>query len=160
MKNFTINDLVRQAVVAALYVVLVLMFHFLSFEANQFRIAEILLILILFDKKSAVGLTIGVIVANFFSNQALYDLTFGVLATIITLVLMIYLRKWPYIALLMPSLINGPIIGLMLKIATGAPFLLTFFNVFIGEFTVTYIFGLPIYYLLKRLNFEDIYFLK
>lgn len=160
MKNFTINDLLRQAVIAALYVVLVLIFHFLSFEAIQFRIAEILLILILFDKKSAIGLTVGIVIANLFSPLLLYDLVFGIFATITTLLVMLYLRKWPYIALLIPSLINGPVIGLMLKIATGAPFLLSSLQVFIGEFTVTYIFGLPIYYLLKKLNFEAVYFQK
>lgn len=160
MKNFTINDLVRQAVIGSLYVVLVIIFYGLSFDAIQFRVAEILLVLVLFDKKSVVGLTVGVIIANLFSPMILYDLVFGVAATVIALLLMLYLRKWPYIALLMPSLINGPIIGLMLFIATGAPFLLTSLQVFIGEFVVTYVFGLPIYYLLKKFNFKDIYFRK
>lgn len=160
MKNFTINDLVRQAVIGSLYVVLVIIFYGLSFDAIQFRVAEILLVLVLFDKKSVVGLTVGVIIANLFSPMILYDLVFGVAATVIALLLMLYLRKWPYIALLMPSLINGPIIGLMLFIATGAPFLLTSLQVFIGEFVVTYVFGLPIYYLLKKFNFEDIYLRK
>src|SRR5690554_150258 len=158
LQNFTIKDLLRQAIIASLYVVLVLIFHFVSFDAIQFRVAELLLILVFFDQKSVVGLTIGVVISNLFSPIMLYDIAFGTLATTITLLLMLLLRKWPYIALLIPSIINGPVIGLMLYIATGAPFLLTTLQVFIGEFVVTYIFGLPIYYLLKRLNFENIYF--
>lgn len=157
MKNFTINDLVRQSTIAAIYVILVLMFHWLSFEDIQIRIAEILLILILFDNKSFYGLTVGVIVANLFSPMLFYDLIFGVSATIITLILMIFLKKWPYIALLVPSLVNGPIIGLMLYLASGFPFLLSAVQVFIGQFIITYIIGLPVYYLLKRLNFKEIY---
>lgn len=157
MKNFTILDLARQAVIAAIYVALVLIFHWISFAEIQFRIAELLLILVFFDKKSVIGLTVGVIVANFFSPMLLYDLVFGVSATVITLLLMLFLKKWPPIALLMPSLINGPIIGLMLHIALGLPFWLSSIQVFIGEFTVTYIIGLPLYYLLKKLNFQEIY---
>lgn len=158
MKKFTILDLLRQSIIAALYVVLILIFHFLSFNDIQFRIAELLLILILFDNKSFYGLTIGVIIANLFSPLLLYDITFGVTASILTMLFMILFKKWPYIALLMPSLINGPIIGLMLYLALDLPFLLTSFSVFIGEFVVTYVIGLPIYYLLKKLNFQEIYF--
>ncbi len=157
MKKFTILDLVRQSTIAAIYVILVLMFHWLSFEDIQFRIAEILLILVLFDSKSVYGLTIGVIIANLFSPLLLYDLIFGVSATVITLIIMVFLKRWPYIALLIPSLVNGPIIGLMLYLALDWPFLISAIFVFIGEFTVTYIVGLPVYYLLKRLNFQEIY---
>ena len=157
LQNFTIKDLLRQAIIASLYVVLVLIFHFVSFDAIQFRVAELLLILVFLTKECCRS--------NYwcsyikpFSPIMLYDIAFGTLATTITLLLMLLLRKWPYIALLIPSIISGPVIGLMLYIATGAPFLLTTLQVFIGEFVVTYIFGLPIYYLLKRLNFENIYF--
>lgn len=160
MIDLKINDLVRQALIAALYVVLVLIFHWLSFDAIQFRVAEILLILIFFDKKSIIGLTIGSIVANLFSPMLLYDLAFGVMATIITLCLMLLFRKYPIIALLIPSLINAPIIGFMLTLATNAPFWLSTIQVFIGEFVVTFIFGLPVYMLLKKLNFKQIYFRK
>lgn len=160
MKKFTIIDLARQAIIAALYVALVLIFYSLSYDAIQFRVAELLLVLVFFDKKSVVGLTVGAITANLFSPMLLYDLLFGVGATVITLALMVLLKKWPYIALLVPSLVNGPLVGLMLNIATGAPFILTSIQVFLGEFIVTYIFGLPLYYLLKKFNFEDIYLRK
>ena len=66
LQNFTIKDLLRQAIIASLYVVLVLIFHFVSFDAIQFRVAELLLILVFFDKKSVVGLTIGVVISNLF----------------------------------------------------------------------------------------------
>lgn len=160
MKKFTIIDLVRQSTIAAIYVILVLMFHWLSFEDIQIRIAELLLILVLFDKKSIYGLTVGVVIANLFSPLLLYDLVFGVSATIITLILMILLKKWPYVALLVPSLVNAPIIGLMLYLALGLPFLISAISVFIGEFIITYIIGLPVYYLLKRLDFQEIYSYK
>ncbi len=160
MKRFSIIDITRQATIASLYVVLVFIFQWISFEAIQFRVAELLLLLILFDKKSIFGLTLGVFVANLFSPLLLYDITFGVIASVITMLLMILFRKRPYIALLFPSLINAPIIGLMLHLITGAPFLITLLYVFIGQFVVTYIIGLPVYYLLKKLNFQNIYFFE
>lgn len=160
MKKFTVLDLIRQSIIAALYVVLILIFHAFSFKEIQFRIAEILLILILFDNKSIYGLTIGVIIANLFSPMLIYDLTFGVSASVLTMLFMMLFKKRPYIALLMPSLINAPIIGIMLSHVFDIPFLLASLSVFIGEFVVTYVVGLPIYYLLKNLNFEDIYFRK
>ncbi|MDY0115275.1 MAG: QueT transporter family protein, partial [Acholeplasmatales bacterium] len=60
--NFTIKDLIKQALIAAIYLVLVIIFWEFSFKEIQFRIAEILLILIFFDKKSIIGLTLGVII--------------------------------------------------------------------------------------------------
>ncbi len=158
MKKFTLIDLVRQSIIASIYVVLVYAFYFISFKSIQFRIAEILLILVFFDKKSIIGLTLGVIVANLASPMLPYDMTFGVLATLISLVFLLIFRKWPYIALIFPAIINGLIVGLMLYLALDLPFLLSSLYVFIGEFTVVYIFGLPIYYILKKINFEEIYF--
>jgi len=59
MKNLILLDVLKQAMLAAIYVVLVYIFQFASFGLVQFRIAELLMIFILFDKKSIIGLTIG-----------------------------------------------------------------------------------------------------
>lgn len=156
--KLTLLDLVRQSVIASIYVLMVFAFQFLSFEAIQFRVAEILLILVFFDKKSVIGLTIGIFIANLFSPMLPYDMTFGVLATLLSLASLILLRKWPYIALLLPAIINGLIVGLILYLALGLPYIASAFYVFIGELTVVYIFGLPIYYILKKIEFEEVYF--
>jgi uncharacterized membrane protein len=42
----------KNAMIASIYVVLLYVFQFLSFELVQFRIAELLLVLILFNSKS------------------------------------------------------------------------------------------------------------
>lgn len=158
MKNFSILDLSRQAIIAAIYVVLVFALQWISFGDIQFRVAEFLLILVFFDKKSVVGLTLGVVIANLFSPMLAYDMTFGVAATLLTLTSMILLRKWPYVALLMPALFNGILVGYSLYLAFDLPFIISAASVAIGEFTVTYVFGLPLYYILKKINFETIYF--
>lgn len=151
-------DLVRQSVIASIYVLMVFAFQFMSFEAIQFRVAEILLILVFFDKKSVVGLLIGVIIANLFSPMLPYDMTFGVMATFLSLGALLLFRKRPYIALICPTIINGLIIGWMLTLAFATPFYLNALYVFLGELTVVYVFGLPIYYLLKKIEFESVYF--
>ncbi len=158
MKNFSVLDLSRQAIIAAIYVVLVFAFQWISFGDIQFRVAELLLLLVFFDKKGAVGLTLGVVIANLFSPMLAYDMTFGVGATLLTLTLMILLRKWPYVALLMPALFNGLLVGYSLYLAFDLPFIASAISVGIGEFTVTYIIGLPLYYILKQIHFETIYF--
>ena len=158
MKNFNVLDLSRQAIIAAIYVVLVFAFQWISFGDIQFRIAELLLLLVFFDKKSLVGLTLGVVIANLFSPMLAYDMTFGVAATLLTLASLILLRKWPYIALLMPALFNGLLVGYSLYLAFDLPFVASVISVSIGEFTVTYVIGLPLYYILKKIHFETIYF--
>jgi len=155
--NFTIKDLIKQALIAAIYLVLVIIFWEFSFKEIQFRIAEILLILIFFDKKSIIGLTLGVIIANFFSPLLLFDLTFGVLASILSFFVLLLLKRWPYLALVFPALINGFIIGLGLAIIYELPYFITILTVFIGEFLVVYGLGLPLYYLLKRYHFEEVF---
>lgn len=158
MKKFTLTDLTRQAAIASIYIVLVFIFQFMSFEVVQFRIAEVLLILILFDRKAIFGLLVGIFFSNLFSPLGLYDIVFGVLASAITFGLIFVTRKKPYISLLFPSIINGIIIGIMLHFLLDTPIWVSIGSVFVGEFVVTYILGLPLYYILKKSNFEKIYF--
>lgn len=156
--KFSILDLLRQAIIAALYVLLVFVFQAFSFGEVQFRVAEVLLILIFFDKKSVIGLTLGVFVANLFSPMLAFDLSFGVFATVLSVFLMIITRKWPYIALIFPSVVNGIIIGLGLYFVLKVPIYVSIPSVFLGEFVVTYLVGLPLYYTLKRIRFESLYY--
>ncbi len=158
MKKFSVLDLSRQAIIAAIYVVLVFAFQWISFQDIQFRVAELLLLLVFFDKKSVVGLTLGVVIANLFSPMLAYDMTFGVAATLLTLASLVLLRKWPFIALVFPAIFNGLLVGYSLYLAFDLPFIASAISVAIGEFTVTYLVGLPLYYILKKINFETIYF--
>lgn len=58
-RNFDLKDIVIQMTISAIYVVLVFVFYFMSFEAIQFRIAEILLVLVFFNKKHTIGIVFG-----------------------------------------------------------------------------------------------------
>ncbi|MDY0209871.1 MAG: QueT transporter family protein [Acholeplasma sp.] len=160
MFHFTLKDWIKQSLIAALYVSLVFAFIPISFGEVQFRVAEILLILVFFDKKVMIGLTIGTFVANFFtpaSPMLPFDLTLGVLATFLSLLTMITIKN-KYIALFAPSVFNGLLVGLSLYLAFGTPLYLGMPSVFIGEFVVTYVVGLPLYKVLqKNTGFKELF---
>lgn len=159
MFHFTLKDWIRQSLIASLYVVLVLLFLPISFGEIQFRVAELLLIVVFFDNKAVLGLTVGTFVANLYSPgpQLPFDLTLGVLATFLSVISMVWIKN-KYIALLAPTLFNGIIIGYILHVVWGLPLLLTMLYVAIGEFGVTYLVGFPVYKILnKHTGFKSLF---
>lgn len=145
-----LKDLIKQSMIAAIYVVMVMVLRFASFELIQFRVAEVLMILILFDKKSIIGLTIGCFVANWLGAAIIIDVIFGTLATTIAGILMYITRKHALLAFAWPAIINGLIIGLILTFGyLVGPLYYTIPSVFIGEAVVMYAIGFPIYLSLK-----------
>lgn len=158
MKNYVLKDFLLQSMIAAIYVVLVFVFQFLSFETVQFRIAEVLLILVFFNKKHAIGLTLGTFVANYLmSPYGIVDALFGTLATVIALILMIIISKPKLLSLLFPALSNAVVIGLMISIMNQIPFLPIAMWVFLGEAAVMLVLGYPLYiYLNDNQHFKEI----
>ena len=151
MNKIGLKDFILQAMIAAIYVVLVYVFQFASFGLIQFRVAEVLMILVLFDKKSIIGLTIGCFFANLLGGAIIYDVIFGTLATTIAGMLMIWTKKMIYVSFLMPAIANGVIVGFILTYAYDLGMLyVTIPAVFIGEFAVMYLLGLPLYHALKN----------
>ncbi len=114
MKTWTLFDFARQTMIAAIYAVLVYIFSFASFGLIQFRVAEVLMILVFFDRKSVVGLTIGVFVSSLIYGAIPLDLIFGPIATALAGLAMIMLKKKPILAMIFPALFNGIIIGYVL----------------------------------------------
>ena len=70
MNKMYLKDLIFQALIGAIYVVLVLVLIPISFGQVQFRIAEALLVLVFFNKKNMIGLLLGTFVANLFSPES------------------------------------------------------------------------------------------
>lgn len=146
MKNMVLIDFLKQSMIAAIYVVLVFLLRFASFGLIQFRVAEVLMILVLFDKKSIIGLTLGCFIANWLGGAIIIDIIFGTLATTIAGILMYVTRKQIFLALIWPAVINGLIIGLILTYAYQVgPLYYSIPSVFVGEAVILYGLGLPIY---------------
>ncbi len=141
--------LVVQGMIAAIYAALTLALEPISYGMLQFRLSEILLVLVLLNRPSWIGLTLGCFIANIFSPLGILDVVFGTLATALTCGGMLLVRR-PAVALLLPALINGVIIGLLLHLVYSLPLIVSIAYVGAGEFVVTYIPGLLIYYRLKN----------
>jgi len=86
-----IKQLVTNAIVASLYVVVTLIFP--SFTALQMRISELFAHLPVFNKKYTVGLLLGVGIANIWSPFGIFDVVFGTLHSAVSVFLMFVLTK-------------------------------------------------------------------
>lgn len=141
-----VEFLVKSSIVAAIYAALTMLLPF-SYLGVQFRIAEILVLLVFIDKRYIYGLTLGCLIANLGSPLGPVDVIFGTLATLIAL-LLISKTKNLFVATLWPAVVNGIIIGLLLYYLLDLPFLLSAAQVFFGEFVVVTLIG---YFLFKRI---------
>lgn len=152
MNNFTTKDLILNALVGAIYVVLVIALSFISYGEIQFRIAEVLLVLLFFNPKLALGLLMGTFISNIGSPLGIIDSIFGTIASMIGILGIFLFRKKPAIGLLFPVISNGIIVSIMLKLVLDLPIFLSFLSVAFGEAVVLYLLGLPVYYYISKRN--------
>jgi uncharacterized membrane protein len=148
LKRLAIN-----ALIAAIYVNLTLVTASFAYRDIQFRIAEILILLVFFRKDYLFGVAIGCFLANLFGPLGLIDAVFGTLATIASGLLIAYSKRL-FVATLFPVLINGLVVGAELHFLEGLPFWLTAASVAIGEFVVVSIIG---YLAMRKLRHNDFF---
>lgn len=150
-----VDYLTKQAAIAALYVVLTLVFSPLSFGAIQFRVSELLMLFILVDRRYITGLTLGVFVANIFSPLGIVDIIFGTSATLVALLVYVVIatKNWERFVVFIGSLtiFNAIIVGLELAIVGFADnFFFAFITVGLSELILTII-AIAIYITAKPL---------
>lgn len=92
MKKLTIRDVADIAIVAAIYVVLTVTppLNAISYGAYQFRISEMMNFMAFYNPKYIIGVTIGCMIANFFSF-GLLDVFVGGGSTLVFLSLGVWL---------------------------------------------------------------------
>jgi len=148
MKNLTVRDMADIAIVAAIYVVLTITppLNAISYGAYQFRISEMMNFLAFYNPKYIIGVTIGCMIANFFSF-GLIDVFVGGGSTLVFLSLGVWLfskykndylfngliRKDHFFFSILFS-ISMITIAAELHIVAEAPFFFTWFSTGIGEF--------------------------
>lgn len=149
--KMSVKFLTQGAVIAALYVVLVLVFDYCSFGPIQFRIAEALTILPYFTPAAIPGLFVGCLIANIIGGAAIWDIVFGSIATLIGAVGTYLLRKNKWLAPLPPILANTVIVPFVLKYAYGSEGVFAMFFVTIGasEFIICGIIGMALLFALN-----------
>jgi uncharacterized membrane protein len=163
--------IVQGAIIAAMYAVLTVGQNVLipgsASMAVQFRVAEAMTILAFFTPAAIPGLTIGCIIANISSVTAglgFYDMIFGSIATLLAALFMRALRNVcikdiPFIALLMPAVFNGLIIGFEIDFFFMGSMHFNFVNfliqgglVALGELVVVFVLGIPLTLIIKKRN--------
>ena len=142
-QKITNRHITMSAAIAALYVVLTVVFAPISFGAMQVRIAEMLTILPLFTPTAIPGLFIGCILGNILGGAILPDIFFGSLATLIGAVGSYMLRSNRWLAPLPPIISNTIIVPFVLKYGYGVdlPVILMMLYVCIGEIFGCYVLG-------------------
>ena len=139
--------------IAALYVVLTLVFRAISFGEIQVRIAEALTILPAFTPAAVPGLFIGCLIGNIIGGSVLPDIVLGSLATLIGACFTYLLRKRnKFIAPLPPIISNTVIIPFILRYAYGynLPILFMMLTVGIGEIISCGVLGVILYTSLQK----------
>lgn len=138
-KIFETKNLVRIALVAAVYVALTLAVPG-GFGAVQMRFSEILVLLCFYRRDYCAALILGCFIANCFSPMAIMDMIFGTLATAIAVIPMFRIKNI-WLAALLPVVSNGVIIAVELYICYGAepPVWFNMLTVAAGELAVVII---------------------
>jgi uncharacterized membrane protein len=152
-----VRQMVRAAVIGALYVVLThlqnLIFPNSASMAIQFRASEALCVLAFFTPAAIPGLTAGCLLFNLtFIGSLPLDFLVGTLATLGAAASMRLLRRLPFLGLLMPALWNAFLVGWELSVYIGGGFWLNALYVAIGEAAVLLTLGTALYYALKTRN--------
>lgn len=131
-KGMSVKFITQAAVIAAIYVVLVVIFNYISFGPVQFRIAEALTILPYFTPAAIPGLFVGCIIANILGGAIVWDVVFGSIAPV------------------PPIVANTIIVPFVLKFAYGSEgmFAMFFVTVGAGEIIVCGIIGMILLYAL------------
>lgn len=152
MEIFSARRLTRIGVVAAIYVVATLLCAPLAYNAIQFRVSEMLMLLCFYNKDYIISMTVGCILANLFSSLGMVDVLFGTLATVIAAVLMYLLRKRVNLvaASLFPVVSNALIVGAEIKFVFGDPFWINAAYVALGEFVCVTVLGVIVFKVLER----------
>lgn len=120
--NSSTRSMAQMGMIAAVYVVLTVVFAPISFQEIQVRLSEALTILPVFTVSAVPGLTLGCLAANILGGAPLPDVVFGTLATLIGAVGTRLLRnRKPVVAAMPPIASNMVIIPIILRYAYEVP---------------------------------------
>ena len=154
MRKMTVKDLVRGAIIAAIYALLTIFLAPISSGLVQCRVSEALCILPYFTFAAVPGLFIGCLAANLLTGAVIYDVVFGSLATLLAAYATYLMRNRvsKYLAPMPPVIFNAFIIGALLVYVYGVD--VSYFAaasyVAVGELIACYALGLPLLLVLER----------
>ncbi len=157
MKNQKVLFLTQSAMIAAIYVVLTIIFQPFSFGDMQVRIAEALTILPAFTPAAIPGLFIGCLIANLLGGAILPDVIIGSFATLLGALLTYTLRKQSkYLTPIPPIIFNSILMPFVLRYAYGLNLPIWYFVLTIGagEILSCGILGMILYTALQKNQYK------
>ena len=119
MRDQKLLFIVQAAAIAAIYVVLLLVFAPISFGEVQIRFAEALTVLPYFTPAAIPGLFVGCLLGNFLGGAILPDIIFGSLTTLVAAFVSYRLRKRKYLVVLPPIIGNALVMPFVLYYGYG-----------------------------------------
>ena len=152
-RNKHVLRLAQAAMIAALYIVLTFIANLLGIASGavQIRFSEALTILPYFTVSAVPGLTVGCLLANILTGCALPDIIFGTLATLLGAVFTRLLRKYKWLAPVLPILANALIIPPVLCFAYGVkPIWFSLVTVTAGEIISCGVLGMLLLFALQK----------
>jgi uncharacterized membrane protein len=151
------RDLARMGIIAAVYASLTVGLGSLSYSWIQVRLSEALAPLpILMGFPAVVGITLGCVIANYFSPVGIPDLVLGPLLSMFAAFL-----SWKFsykkktLACLYPVLVNAFGVSGYVSAFYNVPYLASVLTIGIGEFVACFLVGYPLLVALERTHFEN-----
>ena len=132
MRNKSVLFLAQGAAIAAVYVVLTIMFAPISYGEVQVRISEALTVLPFFTPAAVPGLFVGCILANMLGGAIPVDILFGSIATLIGAVGSYLLRKNKFLVPIPPIVANAVIVPFVLRYGYGVNLPIPFMMLTVG----------------------------
>lgn len=165
LNRLATQQIISNGLIAGLYVVLTITppLDAIAYLGIQFRISEVLLLLVFFRKDYIVGIVIGTFIANMFGPLGSFAIIDAIVGSLVTLFAGFFIgrSKQFLMSMITPVVFNGMYLGIFLPIylilpldiLTGLTFGL---QVAFGQFVVLYGLGYPLYLVLRR----NTYFLR
>lgn len=152
-KKSNVLFMAQAAMIAAIYVVITLVFAPFSYGEVQIRLSEALTILPVFTPAAIPGLFIGCLISNILGGCIIPDILFGSLATLLGAVFTYALRNQSrYLAPIPPVVANMLIVPFILRFGYQVPLPVPFMalTVGIGEIISCGLLGMILYTALDK----------
>lgn len=158
MKKMKTSFLTRAGIIAAIYVVLVLIeapFGPITYGPIQIRISEGLALLPLVEAAAVPGVFVGCLLANlvlsFISPLGLVDIIGGSLVTLLAAYLTRKMKN-KYLGILPPVILNGLIVSIWVSKYMSIPYVATVITISLGELLAVAVFGNLTLYIYNRIE--------
>lgn len=138
------NRLTRAGIIAAVYIILVFVFQYISFGAVQFRVAEALTLLPMVYPEAMGGIFVGVLLSNILGGQGPWDIFGGSLVSLLA-AYVTYRYKGRFIGYASPIVLNAFLVSLYLRYILDIPaYWPLVLSIGIGQTVVVVALGIPL----------------